>query len=76
MLDIFEYFHWIVLPVKDFGHDLHVALRNAFFVPKFFEICKSLIDSLFLSLLIFAKIGFVTDFICIFKKLLLSKEGS
>ncbi len=75
MLDILKYFHWVVLAVEDFGHDFHVALRDTLLVPEFFEVCEGLIDSFFLAFLVFAQVGFVTDFVCVGEELLLSREG-
>lgn len=63
MLYVLEDFHGVVLPVEDFGHDLHVALWNALVVPKFFQICKCFINCFLLPFLIFAKIGFITNFV-------------
>lgn len=33
MLDVLEDLHWVVLPVEDLGHDLHVALWDRLLVP-------------------------------------------
>ena len=59
MLDILEYLHGVILPIEYLSHDLHVALRYILLIPQFLEIYKSLIDSLFLSLLILSIIRLI-----------------
>lgn len=65
MFDVFEDLHWIVLAVKDFCHDFHVAFGDALFVPQFFKVCEGLVDGFFLPLLIFAVVGLIADFVCV-----------
>jgi len=65
MLDIFQDFHRVVFSVEDFGHYFHVALRNAFLIPKFLQIGESLVNGLLLPFLVFSQIWLITDFIFI-----------
>lgn len=53
-----------------------MALWNALIIPKLFQICKCFINRFLLSFLIFAKIGFVTNFVYVLQTILLSRDGS
>lgn len=70
MLDILKYFHWVVLSIEDFGHDIHVAFRNTFLIPLLLQISKGNVYCLFLPFLILSLVGLVANFILIFLALL------
>lgn len=51
--------HWVVLPVQNFRHCLHVTLRDLLRIPKGFQFRKSIDYCLFQLLLISFWIGLV-----------------
>ena len=75
VLYVLQNLHGVVLPVENLGHDLHVALGDVLLVPEFLQIGESLVDGLFLPLLVSAVVGLVSHFVWVSGGVLLSREG-